>query len=334
VKFGSLFSGIGGLDLGLERAGMECRFQVEIDPFCRRVLAKHWPAVKRFGDITEVEGAELEPVELIAGGFPCQDVSLAGTRVGIDAGKRSGLWREYIRLVRALRPRFVLVENVPGLLTGGIGRVLGDLAASGYNAEWDCIPACALGAPHVRYRVFIVAYNSSQRCGAGRTGRSDTGGARESKRSLQTTDVDVCQSPRRRNHEGDEAPSDIDSQGRQDGRGEQSGEAPEGGAECRAPRCSVLSSYADFIGLAERQHAERVRELAAATRATPPDPDGEPTVRAAIARGERHAWTAEPGVVRMVHGVPNRMDQIRALGNSVVPQVAEFIGRQLMEALR
>lgn len=158
MTFGSLFSGIGGMDLGLERAGMECRWQVEIDPFCQKVLAKHWPNVKRYGDITKLEGSELEAVDLIAGGFPCQDVSRVGSRNGID-GKRSGLWTEYIRLVRFLRPRYVLVENVAGLLDGGIGRVLGDLARCGYDAEWDMLPAFLFGLPHRRERVFIVAYS-------------------------------------------------------------------------------------------------------------------------------------------------------------------------------
>jgi DNA (cytosine-5)-methyltransferase 1 len=149
LTFGSLFAGIGGMDLGLERAGMVCRWQVEIDDYCRRVLAKHWPDVPKYGDIREVTGGELERVDLICGGFPCQDISNAGKRAGID-GERSGLWSEYIRLVRVLRPRYVLVENVAALLGRGIDRVLGDLAASGYDAEWDCIPAAAVGAPHLR----------------------------------------------------------------------------------------------------------------------------------------------------------------------------------------
>jgi DNA (cytosine-5)-methyltransferase 1 len=154
--FGSLFSGIGGLDLGLERAGWECRWQVEIDDYCRRVLAKHWPDVPKFGDIRTVTGGELERVDLICGGFPCQDISNAGKRAGID-GQRSGLWDEYIRLVRVVRPGLVLVENVAALLGRGLGRVLGDLAESGYDAEWDCLPASVVGAPHLRDRVFVTA---------------------------------------------------------------------------------------------------------------------------------------------------------------------------------
>jgi len=138
MTFGSLFAGIGGMDLGLERAGMECRWQVEINPYCRGVLARHWPNVKRYGDIRELTGNDLERVDLIGGGFPCQDVSQAGRRAGIG-GQRSGLYAEMLRLVSGLRPRFVLMENVTGLLVRGMGRVLGDLAEIGFDAEWDCI---------------------------------------------------------------------------------------------------------------------------------------------------------------------------------------------------
>jgi DNA (cytosine-5)-methyltransferase 1 len=165
MTFGSLFAGIGGLDLGLERAGMECRWQVEIDPFCRKVLEKHWPGVKRYGDIRELTGNELERVDVIGGGFPCQDVSLAGLRRGISAGTRSGLYADMLRIVGHLRPSFVIMENVTGLLVptdpsepAPVSRVLGDLAESGYDAEWDCLPASAFGACHCRDRVFIIAH--------------------------------------------------------------------------------------------------------------------------------------------------------------------------------
>lgn len=162
MTFGSLFSGVGGIDLGLELAGMRCRWQVENDPFCLKVLEKHWPAVKRYGDIETLETNCLENVDLLAGGFPCQDVSEAGPRYGIDEGTRSGLWIEFHRIVRDLRPKFVLVENVTGLLSCGIGRVLGDLAEIGYDAEWSVVSACSVGAPHTRERVFVVAYPQEQ----------------------------------------------------------------------------------------------------------------------------------------------------------------------------
>ncbi|NGZ99122.1 MAG: DNA (cytosine-5-)-methyltransferase [Nitrospira sp. WS110] len=169
MKVGSLFAGIGGFDLGLERAGFEIAWQVEIDPYCQAVLAKHWPRVKRYGDIKQVNWGEVEPVDVLCGGFPCQDLSFAGNRAGID-GERSVLWREYIKAIRALRPRFIIVENVPGLLTNEyMGRVLGDLAASRYDAEWDCIPAFQFGLDQERSRLFLVAYPHGERCAEGHT---------------------------------------------------------------------------------------------------------------------------------------------------------------------
>lgn len=163
MTFGSLFSGIGGMDLGLERAGMECRWQVEIDPFCNKVLEKHWPGVKRYGDIREC-GEELERVDIIAGGYPCQPFSSSGKQLGTDDPRH--LWPEFARLIRLLRPRIVLLENVLNHLRLGFGEVLGDLASLGYDAEWDCISAAHLGAFHHRPRVFVVGYPKSLRLGA------------------------------------------------------------------------------------------------------------------------------------------------------------------------
>lgn len=157
LRFGSLFAGIGGMDLGLERAGMQCVWQVEIDEFCRKVLIKHWPNVPKYNDVRECGKHNLESVDLIAGGFPCQDISNAGKREGID-GARSGLWSEFHRIICELRPRYVLVENVAALLVRGVSRVLGDLAASGYDAEWRVLRASDVAAPHRRERLFILAY--------------------------------------------------------------------------------------------------------------------------------------------------------------------------------
>lgn len=165
MTFGSLFAGIGGIDLGLERAGMECAWQVEIDPYCVKVLAKHWPEVPRYGDVRECGSANLVPVDLICGGFPCQPHSLAGKRQA--SGDERDLWGEFARIVCEVRPRWVLAENVPGLLSSESGRffsrVLRDLAALGYDVEWESIPACALGAPHTRERVYIVAHSNGVR---------------------------------------------------------------------------------------------------------------------------------------------------------------------------
>lgn len=160
MRFGSLFAGVGGMDLGLERAGMTCAWQVEIDGFCQRVLAKHWPNVKRYGNIRTLDTGELERVDLICGGFPCQPVSVAGKHLA-QADER-WLWPEFNRVVSALRPRFVLVENVPGLTSLGLANVLSDLARSGYNAEWDCLAAGYFGAPHLRERIYLLAYPNEE----------------------------------------------------------------------------------------------------------------------------------------------------------------------------
>ena len=160
MKVGSLFTGIGGIDLGLERAGFEIAWQCELDSWCRQLLHQHWPSVPQYEDVTELRGGQLEPVEMLAGGFPCQDVSVAGRQAGLKEGTRSGLWSEYARLIGEIRPRYVLVENVPGLLVRGMDRVLGDLSSLGYDAEWRTISAADVGAPHLRKRIWIVAYPS------------------------------------------------------------------------------------------------------------------------------------------------------------------------------
>lgn len=137
LTFGSLFAGIGGFDLGLERAGMSCRWQVEIDPWCRKVLTKHWPHVQKYGDIRELRGDKLEPVNLICGGFPCQPHSLAGKRKASQDER--DLWGGFANIIKRVNPRWVLVENVPGLLSSEdgryFGRILRELATLGYDAE-------------------------------------------------------------------------------------------------------------------------------------------------------------------------------------------------------
>ena len=162
-----LFSGIGGFSLGLERTGgFETVAFCEIEEHPSAVLARHWPTVKRYSDVRSVNATQLATdgiaVDVICGGFPCQDISIAGNGEGL-AGERSGLWSEIARLTGELRPRLVLVENVAALLSRGLGDVLGDLAALGYDAEWHCIPAAYIGARHIRDRVWIVAEPAGQR---------------------------------------------------------------------------------------------------------------------------------------------------------------------------
>lgn len=159
MTFGSLFAGIGGFDLGFERAGLRCEWQVEIEPYCQRVLAKHWPRVIRWSDVRTFPPNDHKAwkVDVICGGFPCQDISDAGTKTGL-AGHRSGLWREMHRIICKLRPRFAVVENVAAVLDRGHEQILSDMAESGFDGEWEVLPMCAFGAPHSRERVFYVFY--------------------------------------------------------------------------------------------------------------------------------------------------------------------------------
>lgn len=166
LKVLDLFSGIGGFSLGLERTGgFETVAFCEIEEFPRKVLAKHWPDVPCHHDVAKLKGSDVGPVDVICGGFPCQDLSISGKKAGISDGTRSGLWSEIIRLTGELRPSYVIVENVANLLSGPserrggwFGKVLGDLAECGYDAEWSNIPASYIGAWHRRARVWVVAY--------------------------------------------------------------------------------------------------------------------------------------------------------------------------------
>jgi DNA (cytosine-5)-methyltransferase 1 len=159
ITIGSLFAGIGGFELGLERAipNSETIWQVEQEPFCQRVLEKHWPHAQRFDDVRDVGAHNLSPVDIICGGFPCQDISVSGKREGIN-GQKSSLWFEMLRIIRELRPAIAVMENVNRITFRGLSRVLGDLAEIGYGAEWRIVSAQQFGAPHNRQRWFCVAY--------------------------------------------------------------------------------------------------------------------------------------------------------------------------------
>lgn len=152
----SMFSGIGGFELGLERAGLTTVRQIERDADCQAVLRRNWPDARLDGDVRAADFQEGE-ADVICAGFPCQDISQAGSRAGL-AGARSGLFWEVVRALRVVRPRYLLLENVAALLRRGMGTVLGSLAESGYDAEWDCIPASHVGAPHIRDRLWAIAY--------------------------------------------------------------------------------------------------------------------------------------------------------------------------------
>jgi len=168
MKFISLFAGIGGLDLGLERAGMECVAQVEIDDFCQKVLTKHWANVPKFKDVRDVGKHNLPTADLICGGFPCQPHSYAGKRRG-KADDRN-LWGEYLRIIDELEPQYIVGENVPGLITTILDEILSDLETRDYTCQTFVIPAGAFNAPHWRDRVWIIAHSNRNRDG-GREGQ-------------------------------------------------------------------------------------------------------------------------------------------------------------------
>lgn len=239
-----LFSGIGGFSLGLERTGgFRTAAFCEIDPAAQKVLTKHWPATPIFKDVSLLTKRMLDEtvgvsVDVITGGFPCQDISFAGRGAGLS-GERSGLWFQFHRLVQEVQPRYAIIENVSALRTRGLDSVLGSLAQIGYDAEWHCIPASALGAPHRRDRIWIVAY---------------PGGSRRETR--------------------------LPAQGhRQEG----------------------LPEISDYLG----------RRLAG--------------------WAGQSFWAVESSVGRVGNGIPNRVDRLKQLGNAVVPQIPELIGKALLD---
>lgn len=163
LSVGSLFSGIGGIEIGLELTKkFETKWFVERDEYAKAVLRKKWPRVPIYSDVTAINWSEIERVDVLTGGFPCQDISNAGQRKGIK-GERSGLWNYYLEAIRQIRPKYALIENVAALLSRGLSTVLADLASVGYDAEWHCLPASSLGALHRRDRIFIIAYANTQR---------------------------------------------------------------------------------------------------------------------------------------------------------------------------
>ena len=244
-------------------------------------------------------------VDLICGGFPCQDISVAGKGAGLE-GERSGLWNDFARVIRTVRPRWVVIENVPALTARGLGTVLGDLAEIGFDAEWHCIPACAVGALHRRERIWIVA-NSNVRGfveSVNEGKRSKGVEEKKSARHLSSSVADsksICCGSRlcedRSKCDGDKSchgcgdVADASGDGRKGGREEGATAGPSG-----------------LRNGARRDEITRIRDSFA------------------------EWWSVEPDVGRVAHGVPSRVDRLRCLGNAVVPQVVEVIGRAILEA--
>ncbi len=366
ITVGSLFSGIGGIDLGFEATGaFTTRWFCEVDPFCREVLAARWPGLPILGDIKAVDWALVEPVDVVCGGFPCQDISVAGKGAGIKEGTRSGLWFEFQRCLRELRPRYVVVENVAALLARGLGIVLGDLAALGYDAEWDVLPAAAVGAPHRRDRLFILGYPASDGprpwpvpVGNG-AALAIPAGAGEGRELGDATIARVRAVPERQRRPEQAAPdTDRAGEGLADtehdgqpagalGRGAGAQPAPGQGrrtaaqhdrqpARGRGPNPGTRSGP-DLVHTAGLGRGQGRPEPAPRERgSTPAGPSGQRIFRRP---GRSRFWDdcdyvagrpVKPGVRLLAHGVPRRVAQLRALGNAVVPQVAEHIARCLL----
>jgi DNA (cytosine-5)-methyltransferase 1 len=349
MTVGSLFSGIGGFDLGLERAGMTVKWQVERDPWCQKVLAKHWPDVPRYENVEDV-GGELECVDLICGGFPCQPVSVAGQQKGADDDR--WLWPEFKRIVGLLGPRYVLVENVPGLFAanGGhaFGEVIGDLAELGYDCEWTVLSAADVGAPHLRKRVWIVAHtyeaptrgNDLELDGPTGAGEGEGQKRQRVRRSARHGRQNVAHATSTGQHQQPDAADGFNQEQRPPKA------TPTGGQFL--PRHGGGQAY---MANANGRGCEVERE---------PEPPGIESARRRIFNGRRHVWdiddatqdsdarrqllegriresaaratqwSVEPDVGRVAHGVPLRVDRLRGLGNAIVPQCAEWIGRQLL----
>ena len=290
LRYGSLFSGIGGIDLGLDLAGFECAWQVEVDEKCRRILEEHWPGVPKYKDIYEVKGSELEPVDILCGGFPCQPVSLAGKRGGVDDER--WLWDEFYRLICEIRPRWVVAENVTGLLSANSGRafagVLRDLAEGGYDAVWDVYPAGGpggVGAPHKRERIFIVAHTSSSKSIKKARNAGEVSGVSE------------------------EVGEDISAV--------VSGGGSEDVANAKSKRHGRRTGKKRRIKKRKFQQSKQGRRKVGSKVKGRCKPHGD--------------WEAEPNVGRVADGVPNRMDRLKQLGNAVVPQVAYKVARMIYE---
>ena len=353
MTVGSLFSGIGGFDLGFERAGFEIAWQVEIDPFCRAVLAQHWPDVRRYEDVRETHVADAEKftereqadeadaiptsgharpiigsrshgagphqcsgcltaVDVLCGGFPCQPHSLAGSR-GAAADERD-LWPQFARLIRELEPRWVVAENVPGLLSSDAGRFFGnilrDLAACGYDAEWNCISAADAGAPHLRERIWIVAYPQSVQLRGESSTRLDGVGYSRERAVPRRPEARPILADTERPERRPEAERRHVAHGHDTGR-------EEAASRARERRDNVADT-------------DRARlSIAGDTRATG---DGTSRIFTGTALDRDGWWDVEPNVGRVAHGIPARVDRLRGLGNAIVPHIAEWIGRRIQEA--
>lgn len=337
MTFLDLCAGIGGLSLGLTRAGMTCVGQVEIDDYCNKILRRHWPDVRRWRDITTLDPAELPRATLVAGGYPCQPFSVAGQRKG--AGDDRHLWPFVFRIVAHHRPAWCLFENVAGHVSLGLDAVCSDLETIGYACGPLVVPACAVDAPHRRDRVWLLAH-----AGCAGWGASEPAGH-------------VALWPDAGRPQASGGPGASGAHGRAGlladahGLGRlQGGAGATGRQRPPLPRRGG-SSVANTEGLSLRARF-RAQEEGGQRWGRSGDgrrPGGFPggsadvfpgrSTSAGVSEQQRRSftpewrtWPAEPGVGRVAHGVPGRVDRLKGLGNAVVPQLAEMFGLAIMAA--
>ena len=313
LTVGSLFSGIGGLDLGLERAGFKVIWQSEIDPYCNKVLKKHWPEVPNHGNIKDIDWSTIERPNVICGGYPCQPFSLAGRRQGTDDPRH--LWPWVRTAISELRPDYALLENVRGHLTMGGIEVIGELAEIGYDAEWRIVSAAGLGAPHRRDRLIIVAYPNDTRGRTPERGINAVGSQEVQERQnvaqfgASGRGTNVANTPGKQGN-GRQPRSDhkeFKKKGLQE--------------QIRASGTNVANTDSEQLGQRRQsQHAGQARAVWKHNGTGQTRYDGW------------QWWEVEPDVGRVADGVPHRVDRLRGLGNAVVPQVAEYIGHLIMAA--
>ena len=304
MNVGSLFSGIGGIELGFERAGgFKTAWFVENEIHAQTVLRKHWPEALIYDDITQVDFKTIPKVDILTGGFPCQDISNAGKRAGIT-GSRSSLWKHYLRAISEIRPKYILAENVAVLTRRGLNVVLADLASVGYDAEWHCISAVSVGASHRRDRVFIigfraedVAYACCERneCNVGFSfeGRKEEKVACAESSCSSSNVADACGAGLQR--------CDCE-RGYVTGQSVNVADTTRGNVERYAYEIDSVGKIST-----EREYI---------------------TARNESSRG---IWSFEPNVGRVADGVSLRVDRIKRLGNAVVPQCAEVFALAIKE---
>lgn len=345
-----LFAGAGGGILGGMLLGHTCVCAVEIEEYPRQVLLQRQrddilPRFPIWDDVSTFDGRPWRGrVDVVAGGFPCQDISTAGTGAGID-GARSGLWKEMARIIGEIRPRFAFVENSPALTSRGLGVVLGDLAEMGYHARWGVLGAVDVGAPHKRERIWILATLSNA---------AMHGGRRESGELPEENEQQASERPKKRirksEHAGEGRTGDVAEALRNEPQGEREG----GTASRQAGLCSGawrnkeqdILADANQIGRNGRARLQWTRRRDESTDSgSMADASDEGDVRGdgclgtieegnGLARGSAEDgsgewWAAEPDVGRVAHGVAARVDRLKAIGNGQVPQVAALAWRLL-----